>query len=288
MSRFLTFVVIFTSFGVAHAQQDGGNGGAGGTGAGGAGAGGTGTGTDTGTTGDVTGGELDTTEIVERGIETGPTEQTESGFAGPEESGFEPPGGGRTFRARTFNSGGQTREIVTGGTSQTQRQIRPTFRLGFVPSATMLARSRQRAVSRWVTITPRATEIRGMSFNPDQNGRVTVRGQATSRYGSLLAAAIARLEPGVRSVRNEVQIVPDAGAASQLQQPSIPQPQPGIPQPQLGIPQPVAPARSIPFAPGIQIPTNPAPTVPNPAPVQNQTPSTAPIVLPLPPLAPRR
>ena len=152
----------------------------------------------------------------------------------------------------------------------------------------MLARSRQRAVSRWVTITPRATEIRGMSFNPDQNGRVTVRGQATSRYGSLLAAAIARLEPGVRSVRNEVQIVPDAGAASQLQQPSIPQPQPGIPQTQLGIPQPVAPARSIPFAPGIQIPTNPAPSIPNPAPVQNQTPSTAPIVLPLPPLAPRR
>jgi hypothetical protein len=169
---------------------------------------------------------------------------------------------------------------VTGGSSQTQRQVRPTFRLGFVPSAAMLARSRQRAVSRWITITPRVTEIRGMSFNPDQNGQVTVRGQATSRYGSLLAAAIARLEPGVRSVRNEVQVVPNA-AATQLQQP-------GVPQLQRGVAQPIAPVRSIPFAPGIQVPANQAPIAPSPSPVQNQTRPAAPTVLPLPPLAPGR
>lgn len=249
MSRVVLFIALSTACGIAHAQTGGGQDTGGNTDVGGN----TDTGGNAANTGNATvGGDLGTTEIEERGIETGPIDQTESGFADSGDNGFAGPGNTANFRSRTFSGGGQNQRVITGGSSQTQRQVRPTFRLGFVPSQALLARNRQRAVSRFTTITPRVRELRGMSMSPDQSGAVTIRGQATSRYGSLLAAAIARLEPGVRSVRNEVRVVP-------------------LPA------RPVTPT-TVPPAPG------PSAPIVNP----NQSVPSTQGILPLPPLAPPR
>lgn len=209
-------------------------------------------------------GGVETSDFGGQGIQTGPTVQTESGFAAPETSGFAAPGGDAGFNARTFNGGGQQRQIITGGNTQTQRQVRPTFRLGFVPSASLLTRSRQQAVSRFTTITPRVRELRGMSMSSNQNGIMTIRGQATSRYGSLLAAAIARLEPGVRSVRNEIRIAPAPAMSRPVPMDPTPIAPPPVIESRPSMPvqgSPAATPGSLPLAP-IPVPT--APTVTSP------------------------
>ena len=106
---------------------------------------------------------------------------------------------------RHFNSFNR-QSIQSGGSSSQQRAIRPSFRLGFVPSQALISRNRRRSIATFNSITPRVRTLRNVSIAPDQNGTVTLRGQANSRYDLLLAAAIARLQPGVRAVRNEIVI----------------------------------------------------------------------------------
>ncbi len=272
MTRLQFLLVLISTCSLAQAQDNGnptGDGGAGGA---------------TGTT--VGAGEgIETSDLGGEGLTTGPTERTTT-FSAPAETGFDTGGGGQTFQARNFNGGGQNRQVITGGSSQTQRQVRPTFRLGFVPSQSLLARSRQRAVSRFTLITPRVRELRGASLVSDQNGNVTLRGQATSRYSSLVAAALARLEPGVRRVRNEVRVTPEGGRTlpPSASSPGAPVSPPsnfnrgGTVQPQtapiLSAPLP-QPTRTVPQVPRSILPADP------PLPTATPTPITpSPVIIP--------
>lgn len=46
--------------------------------------------------------------------------------------------------------------------------------------------------------------LKGMTIDVTPQGDVTLRGEATSLQASKLAANLLRMEPGVRSVRNEL------------------------------------------------------------------------------------
>lgn len=285
------FFLLFSLSTAAQAQTDGG----GQDGGGGADGGGQNTGGQNTNTGTIdTGGTADTglaeTSIGVQGIQTGPTDAPVNGFQN--QTNFGGLEAGQTFQARNFNGGGQTRQIVTGGSSQTQRQVRPTYRLGFVPSASLLARNRQRAVSRFTQITPRVRELSGVSIAPGQNGNVTLRGQATSRYGSLVAAALARLEPGVRRVRNEMTVNSQRGLITRpttTQRSTAPIPAPSNTS-RRATPQPAVPFLSVPFQPSlapVQVPQIINPRVPSGRPTGTIISPARPVIVP-PPVPPGR
>jgi hypothetical protein len=50
----------------------------------------------------------------------------------------------------------------------------------------------------------RQVAIDGLAVDLDENGQLTMRGRVASDDAKKLATAIAQLEPGVRSVRNEM------------------------------------------------------------------------------------
>ncbi len=48
--------------------------------------------------------------------------------------------------------------------------------------------------------------LNGLKIQVDQNGVVVLRGQVESEHARRLAENLVRLEPGVREVRNELQV----------------------------------------------------------------------------------
>lgn len=112
--------------------------------------------------------------------------------------------------ARSFSFGNFTgnSNISAGGTSRTSRQVRPRFRISFPRSATLTnpALIRNRLSGRLNSASKRSTALRGVRVGGLVEGRVVLSGQVGSRYSRLLAANLMRLEPGVRSVRNDITV----------------------------------------------------------------------------------
>jgi len=96
-----------------------------------------------------------------------------------------------------------------GGQSQSERlPLRPTLRVGFdyKPATATQTVSSPQFVSRFSGIAERRPQLANVNVASDEAGRVVLRGTVASKESKDLAAALLRLEPGVREVVNEVTV----------------------------------------------------------------------------------
>jgi BON domain len=89
--------------------------------------------------------------------------------------------------------------------------MRPTQRISFDYTPATPATATRRVAARFDGIVARRPELNGVSFASDDAGRVVLRGTVANREAGELAAALVRLEPGVRDVVNELTVGPGAG-----------------------------------------------------------------------------
>ena len=105
----------------------------------------------------------------------------------------------------TLGRGTQPRQ--TQRTTQTQRkQMRPQLRIGFSAPAIVPALKQASLTQRMASLPALATRAPGMDIQIDETGTVTLSGQVKTEHDRKLLAAIIRLEPGVRAIRNELQV----------------------------------------------------------------------------------
>lgn len=128
--------------------------------------------------------------------------------------------GRTTSRFNTSRFGSTGRGFNQGfNQSQTSRTIRPSLRLGFEASPRNMQEIGLAAEQRVMRLSERVTQLKtsgqvkseglplkGMTINVTPQGDVTLRGEAASLQASRLAANLLRMEPGVRSVRNELTV----------------------------------------------------------------------------------
>ncbi len=96
-----------------------------------------------------------------------------------------------------------------GGQSQPERlPLRPTLRVGFDYSPTTAATtiSSPQFATRFSGIAERRPQLAKVNVTSDDGGRVVLRGSVASEDSKNLAAALLRLEPGVREVVNELTV----------------------------------------------------------------------------------
>ncbi|HEX6987254.1 MAG TPA: BON domain-containing protein, partial [Planctomycetaceae bacterium] len=84
--------------------------------------------------------------------------------------------------------------------------MRPTQRIAFDFTPATPAAAVERVTSRFDGIVSRRPELSGVTFATDDSGRVVLRGTVPSDDARQLAAALVRLEPGVREVVNELTV----------------------------------------------------------------------------------
>ncbi|MBC8289418.1 MAG: BON domain-containing protein [Planctomycetes bacterium] len=120
------------------------------------------------------------------------------------------PGGSQFGGGR--NQGTNRNTQRGGGTSS--RSIRPSLRLGFTPvvrPSADVSRAVSRSFSRIATRTARIGEtnpaLRNVRIVPGKAGQLTLTGIVPTASARRLAANILRMEPGVRSVTNNLTVV---------------------------------------------------------------------------------
>lgn len=99
------------------------------------------------------------------------------------------------------------------GQTNTERfQMRPTLRVGFeyAPTTATASVTSPKFVSRFNGITARRPQLAGVNISSDYEGRVVLRGSVANEDSKSLAAALLRLEPGVREVVNELTVAAPA------------------------------------------------------------------------------
>jgi hypothetical protein len=116
------------------------------------------------------------------------------------------------FQGLARNGGGNGR-----GSNQAppeRFQLRPTLRVGFdhTPITATASVTSPRFEKRFAGITERRPQLTGVNIASDYEGRVVLRGTVASEDSKKLAAALLRLEPGVRDVVNEITVEPPTAA----------------------------------------------------------------------------
>jgi osmotically-inducible protein OsmY len=122
--------------------------------------------------------------------------------------------GPTTSRFNTSRFGSTGRGFNQGfNQSQTSRTIRPSLRLGFEAPPRNMQEIGLAAEQRVMRLSERVTQLKtqgpalkGMKIDVTPQGEVTLRGEVASLQASKLAANLLRMEPGVRSVRNELTV----------------------------------------------------------------------------------
>lgn len=105
------------------------------------------------------------------------------------------------------NAGGRNANNRFGGQGAAEKlSIRPAMRIGFETPPTVSVISTPGFAARFSSIVERRPELRGVNIGSDESGRVVLRGTVASESARNLAAALVRLEPGVRDVVNELTI----------------------------------------------------------------------------------
>lgn len=104
-------------------------------------------------------------------------------------------------------NGGRNANSQSRGQAGADRlTIRPAMRIGFETTPRASTISSPRFATRFSDIIERRPELRGVNFVTDESGRVLLRGTVANEGARDLAAAIVRLEPGVRDVVNELEV----------------------------------------------------------------------------------
>lgn len=111
-------------------------------------------------------------------------------------------GGQGGFNFSPFGSGG----LDTANSGPTNSQVRPVLQIAFdVPTVTIEI-SNQRITSRMVEVGARVPRLKGVQGIVTDGGVLTLRGSVKELKDRKLAEAMARLEPGVRKVVNELDV----------------------------------------------------------------------------------
>lgn len=111
---------------------------------------------------------------------------------------------------QSFQRGGGFNNRSDGQQDAERLPIRPTQRIAFEFTPTTPAIAVERVSSRFSGLTDRRPELAGVTFETDDDGRVILRGTVATEEAGQLAAALVRLEPGVREVVNELAIESEA------------------------------------------------------------------------------
>ena len=110
-------------------------------------------------------------------------------------------GGNNNFFNQLRNSGAFGRT-----TSQNRGVFRPQQRIAFAYSKPSTAKVSTTITRRFTRMSTRRPEFAAIKFELDDAGIVTLRGVVDSESAKRLAASMTRLQPGVRTVRNELTI----------------------------------------------------------------------------------
>jgi osmotically-inducible protein OsmY len=116
-------------------------------------------------------------------------------------------GGGRNGNNNGNNNNGNNNFGGGGNQQAQQRRVRPQLKVAFptpaIQTATVTTTLQQR-LSTHETMT--AGSLKNVNLTMEEGGVVTLRGEVASQDAKSLAAAMVRLEPGVRKVVNELTI----------------------------------------------------------------------------------
>ena len=110
----------------------------------------------------------------------------------------------RTFRG--MQGGGNRNQ--GGSASRSTSVFRPVHRVAFTFSPRTNAKIRTSLQSRMTRLSTRSPKFNGLTLAMNPKGEVVLRGTVQSESTRNLAAAMVKLEPGVRSVKNEINVLP--------------------------------------------------------------------------------
>jgi osmotically-inducible protein OsmY len=96
-----------------------------------------------------------------------------------------------------------------GGQTSTAPAIRPRQRVAFDYPQPSPARIQGSVQKQLIGISRRFPQFRNVELTPGSAGEVVLTGNVPSARDARLAANLARLEPGVRTIRNELQFPPE-------------------------------------------------------------------------------
>ena len=127
-------------------------------------------------------------------------------------------GGQTQLQRNTFSQSGRNRNTGGGnnrtrnrtGTSGTQRVIRPRLRIAFAYPKPSVAVAVTMLSARFERLTSRRPSLSGVRIGTGADGEVTLQGTVNSAETRKLAELMARMQPGVRTVHNELSVSADA------------------------------------------------------------------------------
>ncbi|MCA9067693.1 MAG: BON domain-containing protein [Planctomycetaceae bacterium] len=114
--------------------------------------------------------------------------------------------GGGQFgnRSSSFNQQGGFNNRQSG--SQSRRVVRPRLQIAFDHTPRPVATVQTNLNTGFDRLRTSRTELRNVQVQVGSNREVVLRGRVGSENDKKLAAMLARLEPGVRTVKNELTI----------------------------------------------------------------------------------
>ena len=91
-----------------------------------------------------------------------------------------------------------------------QQSVRPVIRVNMPPPPSLAPIIVAQSLNSALAQAPSLSGVRQLNVNVDAGGVATIRGSAVTSHDRTLAAAMLSLQPGVRSVQNEIALPPIA------------------------------------------------------------------------------
>lgn len=132
-------------------------------------------------------------------------------FVGRQAAGQQVPTSGSQFRGAQFGgsrsaAGRRTGGGTAGDSAAQERIVRPRYRVGFSYSTRPSSSLRESLQRRFEQLAARRSTFRGISIDVSPQGVARLQGTVESESARKLVENLVRLEPGVRSVRNELTV----------------------------------------------------------------------------------
>jgi hypothetical protein len=132
------------------------------------------------------------------------------GFVGQNANALQGGGGNinRQFNRAGGGGGFNQQGIGAFGSAGTESgpPLRPLLRIAFAYPTISNTRIETNLGSRLEKLPARQTKLKGVEFSVEEDGKVVLTGTVASEEASRVAAAVIRMEPGVRSVENNLTV----------------------------------------------------------------------------------